>query len=637
MRHRLNLALGFLIRQAIARRPLLLMITYGLIFVGCLWGGFLLRFDFIVAEEYQRQFIYSVSWVIATKFFFLFLFGQFGVLLSYFRLPDVYRIGSALSISSICFVIAWYAFPEAEVPPRGVILADLLLSVVGIVGFRTALRVVRERSAGNRRASLLGDEGKVRRVAIIGAGRTGAALANDLISSRHREIRPIVFLDDDKGKWRHHIHGLPIVDSPDNLALIRSKYDLNGVILAISGAPAKRVQEITDLATELGMTADIVPSMGELATGRVKSTRIRPVEIEDLLGRDVVDLDALEIRQLLQGRSVLVTGGGGSIGAELCRQISTHAPSHLVIVEQCEVQLYHVEQELKESGYQGSVSGIVADVCDRARMESVFGRFSPEVVFHAAAHKHVPIMEHQPGEALKNNSFGTAQMIELSIEYGVGRFVFISTDKAINPTNIMGASKRLAEIYLQSRYAHGITQGKPMPIFTAVRFGNVLGSSGSVVPLFRRQISEGGPVTVTHPEVTRYFMTIPEAVGLVLQCATQARGGEIFVLDMGSPVKIMDLARKMIQLSGYVPGSDIEIQIVGLRPGEKLFEELQHVDEFHEETHHPRIYRFSAERYEFQNVQDFMAKLQKELNTAESPKLKRLVRDFIPEYKPYLN
>lgn len=636
MRKRFRSLLGFLFRHALARRPLLLLIAYGMVFAASLWGGYLLRFDFIVEPQYQREFIQSLWWMAGIKFVLLFIFGQFGVLLSYFRLPDVYRIAMALGISSLIFVVLWYGFPTWQIPPRGVILGDLLLSVTGVVMFRTALRVVRERVAGNR--SRGGENGgRVRRVAIVGAGQTGAALAYDLLSSRRAEVRPLLFLDDDRHKWRHQIHGIPIVDSADNLEFLRTKYGLDGIILAMSNAPARRIQEITDMATSLGMTAEIVPSMGEVAMGRVKVSRIRPVAIEDLLGRESVDLDAAEIQTLIQGRTVMVTGGGGSIGSELCRQISAQAPALLLIVERCEVQLYHVEQEMKEKGFEGSMVGIVADICDEGRMRTLFERYSPELVFHAAAHKHVPIMEHQPGEALKNNSLGTARMIEYAIEFGVERFVFISTDKAINPTNAMGASKRLAEIYLQSRYASGVAAGHKMPNFSAVRFGNVLGSSGSVVPLFRRQIAEGGPVTVTHPEVTRYFMTIPEAVGLVLQCATQARGGEIFVLDMGKPVKIMDLARKMIQLSGYVPGRDIELKIVGLRPGEKLYEELQHADELHEETHHPRIYRFSAKEYDFGEVTAFIDGLKTRLDVGDAVAIKRELKRFIPEYKPHLN
>jgi FlaA1/EpsC-like NDP-sugar epimerase len=361
---------------------------------------------------------------------------------------------------------------------------------------------------------------------------------------------------------------------------------------------------------------------------------VRPVEIEDLLARDPVDLDTEDIRALIQEKVVMVTGAGGSIGSELSKQIFGNNPKRLILVERCEVQLYNIETEIRRSGLtNGNLLPLIGDVCDEARMREIFGRYRPQLVFHAAAHKHVPIMEHQPVEALKNNTFGTRQLAILADEFKVERFIFISTDKAINPTNAMGASKRLAEIFIQS-YSHA-KGGKTR--FMAVRFGNVLGSSGSVVPLFRRQIAEGGPVTVTHPEVIRYFMTIPEAAGLVLQCATQAAGGEIFVLDMGKPIKILDLARRMIQLSGYEPEKDIEISFVGLRPGEKLFEELQHVGEKYSSTHHPRILRFTGKPYPLDDVEAFLASLKGKMLELDMDRLKTEIQTFVPEYTPYIS
>jgi FlaA1/EpsC-like NDP-sugar epimerase len=343
-------------------------------------------------------------------------------------------------------------------------------------------------------------------------------------------------------------------------------------------------------------------------------------------------LDQAGIRSLIRDQIVVVTGAGGSIGSELCRQILNHAPRSLILIDRSEVQLFQIEQELIERGARGVIVALVADVVDTVRIREILQRHRPDALFHAAAHKHVPMMESQPGEAIRNNSLGTANLARLAHECGVGRFVLISTDKAINPTNVMGASKRLAEIFLQA-----FSAANPTPTrFIAVRFGNVLGSSGSVVPIFQKQIAAGGPITVTHPEVTRYFMTIPEAVGLVLQAGALGQGGEIFVLDMGEPVKIVDLATKMIELSGYRAGEDIEIQFSGLRPGEKLFEELSHHKEKLTETGHPKIFRFVCQPPDLLQVEAFLSGIQLQLNNAEPSEIKLSIQLFVPEYRPYL-
>jgi FlaA1/EpsC-like NDP-sugar epimerase len=629
MKFRILHFLGTLTSQLLLGRTVVLCLIYSAVFAVSLWTGYLLRFDFVIPATYQTQFFSSLPTIALLKLLMLFAFGQFGVLLSYFRLPDLYRIATALTIASLLLVKAWYFFPEWAIPPRSVLLADYILSLFLVAGFRTSLRVYRERSQPDRKGL-----SKSKRVAIIGAGRTGADLAYDLVSRAGVGLRPVVFLDDDKSKWNHQLHGIPVVGASGELDTLRSRFGVQGVIIAMSSASARRILEITEKAQELGLTTDIMPSVTELATGKVRSSRVRPVEIEDLLGRDPVNLDAEDIRTLIQDKVVMVTGNGGSIGSELCRQIALNNPKRLILVERCEVQLYGIEMELKKSRYGGAnLLPLIGDVCDEPRLRDIFTRYHPDLVFHAAAHKHVPIMEHQPVEALKNNTFGTRLLAKLSSEYGVERFIFISTDKAINPTNVMGASKRLAEIFLQSFY--GTQVGKTR--FMAVRFGNVLGSSGSVVPLFRKQIAEGGPVTVTHPEVIRYFMTIPEASGLVLQCATQAAGGEIFVLDMGKPIKIIDLARRMIQLSGYEPERDIEINFVGLRPSEKLFEELQHVGEEYSPTHHPRILRFTGEPYPLSEVETFLTHLKTHFGKADTDTIKREMQAFIPEYSPYLD
>lgn len=615
--------------QLFLGRMVALAVVYTLLLAASLWIGYMLRFDFVVPVGYQAQYISSLPLVILLKLLMLLVFGQFGVLLSYFRLPDLYRVGAALTLASFLLVQVWYLLPEMEVPPRSILLADYLFSMFFLTSFRMSLRIYRERFQQDVKGLA-----KQKRVAIIGAGLTGANLAYDLLSRAGVGLRPVVFLDDDRKKWRHKLHGIPVIGGTSELESAKARFGIQGIIIAMSTASARRILEITESAQSLGLTTDIMPSVTELATGKVRASRVRPVEIEDLLGRDPVDLDTEDIRALIQEKVVMVTGAGGSIGSELSKQIFGNNPKRLILVERCEVQLYNIETEIRRSGLtNGNLLPLIGDVCDEARMREIFGRYRPQLVFHAAAHKHVPIMEHQPVEALKNNTFGTRQLAILADEFKVERFIFISTDKAINPTNAMGASKRLAEIFIQS-YSHA-KGGKTR--FMAVRFGNVLGSSGSVVPLFRRQIAEGGPVTVTHPEVIRYFMTIPEAAGLVLQCATQAAGGEIFVLDMGKPIKILDLARRMIQLSGYEPEKDIEISFVGLRPGEKLFEELQHVGEKYSSTHHPRILRFTGKPYPLDDVEAFLASLKGKMLELDMDRLKTEIQTFVPEYTPYIS
>jgi FlaA1/EpsC-like NDP-sugar epimerase len=629
MKFSLSQFIGTLFSQLMFGRTLVLGLIYSALLAVSLWIAYMLRFDFVIPVGYQTQYFVALPVVITLKLLMLFIFGQFGILLSYFRLPDLYRIGASLTVASFLLVQAWYVMPGIEVPPRSVLLADYIFSMFLLTSFRMSLRIYRERFQLDNKGLT-----KQKRVAIIGAGLTGANLAYDLLSRAGVGLRPVVFLDDDRKKWRHKIHGIQVLGSATDLESVKSRFALQGVIIAMSTASARRILEITEAAQSLGLSTDIMPSVTELATGKVRASRVRPVEIEDLLGREPVDLDTEDIRSLIQDKVVLVTGAGGSIGSELCRQIFSNNPQRLILVERCEGQLYNIEMEIRRGGLtNGNLLPLIGDVCDEPRMREILSRYHPHLIFHAAAHKHVPIMEHQPVEAIKNNTFGTRQLALLASEHGVERFIFISTDKAINPTNVMGASKRLAEIYIQSHQQS--TKGKTR--FMAVRFGNVLGSSGSVVPLFRRQIAEGGPVTVTHPDVIRYFMTIPEAAGLVLQCATQAAGGEIFVLDMGKPIKILDLARRMIQLSGFEPEKDIEISFTGLRPGEKLFEELQHVGEKYSPTHHPRILRFTGEPYPLEQVESFFDSIRSQMGQMDIDKLKLEIQSFVPEYTPYIS
>lgn len=620
-------SLSTLFRHLMPGRTLLLLAAYSGLLALSLFLAYELRFDFVVPERWREARLYNLLWIIPFKLALLFLFGQFGGLLSYFRLPDMYRVFSALAVAGIMMINAWYVMEGDYCPPRSVILGDFILSLVLICGFRVGLRVLRERAASGSEEI----PQRARRVGIVGAGDVGATVASDLLSRRGLGMRPIVFLDDDRSKWKRHVHGITVVDSPDNLQAVKDQFGLDEIIIAMPSAPARRIREIIQIAQKIGLKAEIVPSLAELTTGKVRASRVRPVDIEDLLGREAVDLDSENIRSMIAGRVVMVTGAGGSIGSELCRQISFNNPQKLLLVEQSELQLFQIEQHLNEEGHGEIIVPLVADVLDAARIRSILNTYRPQIVFHAAAHKHVYMMERQPGEAFKNNTLGTKTLADLASEAGVERFLLISTDKAINPTNAMGACKRLAEIYIQAKSHSPGNRTR----FMAVRFGNVLGSSGSVVPIFRRQIAHGGPVTVTHPEVMRYFMTIPEAVGLVLQSATQGEGGEIFVLDMGQQVKMIELARQMIELSGFRPEVDIEIEIIGLRPGEKLYEEVQHTGETLVSTQHPRIMRFVSEPRDLQEVQTGFEQLLAKLDETDGDTFKDRLKGFVPEYTPY--
>lgn len=610
------------------RRTLLIGVLYTLVLMLAFQMAYEVRFDFSVPPDQQTERLRLLLPAVAVKLLALVLVRQLGIVVGFFSIPDLLRLFWAVTAAStFLFFARMLQLPSLSIP-RGVLLLDYFFGLGGICAVRLATRIYRERISEARKS----EHGPLQRIAIIGAGDAGATLARDFLNMPWRGFRPVMFFDDDPRKHGKLIHGVPVVSRPEQLLKLDPKPDIAKVVIAMPAAPGKRIRELVLIVTQAGFKVEIMPSLEELASGRVKSTRLRPVEIEDLLGRDPVRLDVQSIRNLIEGRVVMVTGAGGSIGSELCRQISLLSPKRLLMVEQAEGSMFIVEQELNEMGMATIALPIIGDILDRERMEFVYQRYHPEVVFHAAAHKHVFLMERQPGEAFRNNVLGTRQMAELAGVHGVRNFVLISTDKAINPTSVMGATKRLAEIQLQAmQRAFAATR------YTAVRFGNVLGSSGSVIPIFKRQIAQGGPVNVTHPEVTRYFMTIPEAVGLVLQSAVLGQGGEILVLDMGAPVKIVDLARHMIELSGYRVGDDIEIKFVGLRPGEKLYEELQHQDEQHVATSHPKIMRFVNPHYQMNGEVEGIKELEGCMYRLESAEVKAALKRLVHEYTPSLD
>ena len=618
--------IGALFRHVVPGGLALLAASYSVIFALSLCLGYALRFDFKISPDYLPLIPYNLAWIIPLKLLVLFFYGHFSGLLGFFRMPDLYRLLLALGTGSVLLVYIWFMTGGYYVPPRSVILSDFIISFLMISGVRIGLRTVRERRTFGQIRST--EKGK--RVAIVGAGDAGAQVCADLLARKAIAIRPIAFLDDDRSKWRRHIHGIRVVDTPDNLGVVKQKFGLDGIVIAMPSASAGRIREIIDLAREHGLSAETVPSLAELTTGRVRANRVRPVDIADLLGRDPVELDSENIRDLIEDHSVLVTGAGGSIGAELCRQIATYGPSRLVALDRSEVQLFQTEQLLLEEGYGDLVIPQIGDVQDAPRMREVIREHGPATLFHAAAHKHVFLMERQAAEALRNNTLATARLADIASEERISRFVLISSDKAVNPTSVMGATKRLAEMYLQAKQGSHENTIR----FMAVRFGNVLDSSGSVVPIFRRQIAGGGPVTVTHPDVTRYFMTVSEAVGLVLQGATQGTAGDILVLDMGEPVRIQELARQMIELSGFRPRVDIGIEFTGLKPGEKLFEELQQVGETLLPTTHRKILRFCADPPCYEMLQRDLDQLAARVANLKNEELKRALQHLVPEYCP---
>lgn len=462
-------------------------------------------------------------------------------------------------------------------------------------------------------------------VMVIGAGEAANAIIKEIINSNFSTMVIKCIIDDDKGKWGRYIQGIKVAGGRDKIVECADVYGVDEIIVAMPSAPRTDIREILEICKDTNCKLRSLPGMYQLVNGDVSISKLRDVEVEDLLGRDPVSVDMDSILGYVQNKTVLVTGGGGSIGSELCRQIAQHKPKRLIMLDIYENSVYDVQQELKMKHPELDLVVLIASVRNTNRMNWIFSEYRPDIVYHAAAHKHVPLMEDSPTEAIKNNVFGTFKTAQAAAMSGVKRFVMISTDKAVNPTNIMGASKRICEMIIQTFNKHYDTE------FVAVRFGNVLGSNGSVIPLFRKQIAEGGPVTVTHPDIIRYFMTISEAVSLVLQAGAYAKGGEIFVLDMGEPVKILTLAENLIRLSGYRLGEDIKIEFTGLRPGEKLYEELLMDEEGLRDTANAMIH---IGRPIELDEQEFFAQL-KELKDEcmiESSDIKHLIKKIVPTY-----
>ena len=465
------------------------------------------------------------------------------------------------------------------------------------------------------------------RVMIVGAGAAGNLLVKEIRNSNHVSKRVICIIDDDKSKEGSYLHGVKVMGNRQNIPELVKQYRIDEIIIAMPSAPAKEIKEILDVCKETGCDLKRLPGVYQLVNGEVGISKLKEVDVNDLLGREPVKVDLSAIMDYVAGKVVLVTGGGGSIGSEICRQVAGHNPKMLVLVDIYENTTYDIQNELKNRFPDLNLVVLIASVRNTKRMDMIFETYRPDIVYHAAAHKHVPLMEDSPNEAVKNNVLGTWKVVQAADKWKVKRFVMISTDKAVNPTNIMGATKRICEMIIQTYNNRSRTE------FVAVRFGNVLGSNGSVIPLFKRQIEQGGPVTVTHPDIIRYFMTIPEAVSLVLQAGAYAKGGEIFVLDMGEPVKIADLARNLILLSGHKPGEDIQIIYTGLRPGEKLYEEMLMHEEGLQDTPNKLIH--IGKPIEF-DMDEFSRQLDRlyEVANLDSEVIRDAVKRIVPTYQP---
>jgi FlaA1/EpsC-like NDP-sugar epimerase len=592
------------------------------------WLAFLFRFEFHLDRSWVDIALLNWTATVAVAYGSLVALGVPRYSWRFVSLREVTRIGLAIGLSStILFGLrvagqAWANVHNIFLVPLGALAMNTVLAFVALIGVRAVRRVVGERNERRRRTP----EGERTRVLLVGAGAAGVVVARELNARPDLGLVAVGFVDDDPLKVGTHIAGLPVLGASADIAAIAERKRVQRVLITIANAPGPAVRAIALRCKDAGLDTKIIPGIYEIVGDQVNLSRIRDVAIEDLLGREPVQLDEIQVADSITGRLVMITGAGGSIGSEVCRQVARFGPGRLVLVERFENALFDIHRELVAAFPGVTIEPCVADLSDVPRMRRIFDGTRPDVVFHAAAHKHVPMMELNPGEAIKNNIGGTRIVADLADEFGVGQFVMISTDKAVNPTSVMGATKRVAEIYIQALAHRSKTR------FVTVRFGNVLGSNGSVIPIFKEQIARGGPVTVTHPDMCRYFMTIPEASQLVLQAGAMGQGGEIFILDMGEPVKIVDLAKDLIRLSGLRPGEDIELKFTGMRPGEKLFEELSTDAEHTDKTKHPKIFIGRVDPSAYADVTSALVELLGQADDADPAALRTALAKIVPEY-----
>ncbi|MEZ4273317.1 MAG: nucleoside-diphosphate sugar epimerase/dehydratase [Myxococcota bacterium] len=596
------------------------------------WLAFFIRFDGQVPFQMFKRLMFTWPYVVGFQYIVLVAFGVPRHVWRYVSLIEARKIAAALLTASVIFVairfaahaaLTWTQYAFYALLPLGVIATDYVLALVGISGVRILRRMFAESSESRQRTPQVLKTPTM----LIGAGQGGVMVAKEIAVRPQLGIKPVGFLDDDAAKVGSVVHGITVHGTTEKLRELCARHGARQVLVTIAHARGEAIRRIVRACEDAGLPVKIIPRLHELVGGNLNLSRLRDVAIEDLLGRDSVELDLQGIAGFIQDKCVLITGAGGSIGSELCRQVARFLPRRLVLVERFETALFDIHSELVAQYRDVDVTPCLADICDTSRMSHIFEHHNPTVIFHAAAHKHVPMVEWNPGEAIKNNVFGTIQVADMAAARNASHFVMISTDKAVNPSSVMGASKRVAELYIQSMAAK-----HPTKHFVSVRFGNVLGSNGSVIPIFKRQINNGGPVTITHPEMRRYFMTVPEASQLVLQAAALGRGGEVFILDMGEPVRIVDLAHDLIRLSGFEPGRDIEIAFTGVRPGEKLFEELATRDECAEKTRHPKVFIGRVQAADSSLLNGGLEELRRCTDAADTRRIYSALRRMVPEF-----
>ena len=621
-------------------RPLVLrtaQIVIDLIVLSCaLWGALWLRFEGDVPYQMFKRVIFLWPYIVGLQYGLLALLGIPRFSWRYIGLREAVRILRALALSAgvlvaarllVVNVVPGNLYAQYGHLPLGIAIFDFVLAFVGLSGVRVARRL------GTERAQIQRLQSGTNRVPtlLVGAGHAGLLIAKEIERNPSLGIQAVGFIDDNEQTHGTMVHGIRVLGRVADIERLARHHEAQQAIITIASATGHVVRNIAEACQRAGLKVKVVPGLHQLVSGQLNFTRIRDVAIEDLLRRDQVVLDDQAIAADLRDSVVLVTGAGGSIGAEICRQVSRFGPRRLLLVERAENALFEIHRELHVEFPALALEPLVADITDARRINQIFQDYAPQVVFHAAAHKHVPMMEWNVGEAIKNNVVGTRGLADIAHEHRTRAFVMISTDKAVNPSSVMGASKRAAEIYIQALAKQSATR------FVTVRFGNVLDSNGSVVPIFREQISRGGPVTVTHPDMKRYFMTIPEACQLVLQAGAMGRGGEIFILDMGEPVRIVDLARDLIHLSGFLP-NEIEIAFTGIRPGEKLYEELSISDEKAQKTQHPKIFigRTIAEPVDVVTARLDELKVAVEAGATTAMIRERLVK-IVPEFRQPLD
>lgn len=607
------------------RRALLLFLGDVVIIIMASVGALIARFDFsyssIDAVYLDSMYHYLPIHIFTTVVIFYFC----RMYHSLWKFISIHELGYIILANTISFFMQIIGYCLFQYPiPKSYFFAQIMLQTAMVIGIRFSYRFCRYLKEAREQCFGCGEPQQ--RVMIIGAGDAGRVIIKEILDSRFLTMKVCCVIDDDCNKTGRYINGIPIVGDRFSILKNVEKYKIDKIILAIPSASKEERREILEICKMTKCELKMLPGMYQLIDGELNIGKLRDVEITDLLGRDPIQVNLDEIMGYVEQKVIMVTGGGGSIGSELCRQIAMYNPKQLIIFDVYENNAYEIQQELKRHHPELNLVVLIGSVRNTHRMETVFEKYRPDIVYHAAAHKHVPLMEDSPNEAIKNNVFGTYKTAKAASEYGVKRFVLISTDKAVNPTNIMGASKRLCEMIVQSFDKISKTE------FVAVRFGNVLGSNGSVIPLFKKQIAEGGPVTVTHKDIIRYFMTIPEAVSLVLQAGAYARGGEIFVLEMGAPVRIDDMARNLIRLSGYTPDVDIKIEYTGLRPGEKLYEELLMAEEGMKETANKLIHIGKPIEMDEETFFDKLAEL-KEACYNDDESIKEKVQKLVPTYQ----